>query len=693
MIEPKRLLVTAALPYANGPIHLGHLAGAYLPADIYVRYQRLKGREVAFLCGSDEHGVPIMLSADKEKVSPQVIVDRYHALNRKAFERFGLSFDNYSRTSLPLHHTTAQVFFLELHRQGVLREKKEKQFFDERAGMFLPDRFVEGTCPVCSFTGARGDQCEKCGSFLNPLDLISPRSKITGETPVVRETTHWYFPLGEYQSRLEAYIKERDARDGWKENVLNYCRGWFKDGLQDRAVTRDLDWGVKIPLPGYDRKVLYVWFDAVLGYISSTKEWAERSGDPEAWKKFWLDETTKYVAFIGKDNVVFHCIVFPAMLMAWNDGHPGERYVLPENVPANEFLNFEGEKFSKSRGWGIDVQEFLEKFPADPLRYYLAVSLPEYRDSDFTWREFQAKNNNELADILGNFVNRTLAFTERTFNGTVPVRGPLGDLDRLMLETLRATPGAAGDHFEQYRFKDGLMEIMNLARAANKYFNDSEPWKSAKEDPGKCGTTISISLQVVRALAVLMAPVIPSTSEKIWTLLNLSGTVHRQHWESSVLTEIPPGRKIGTPQILIQKIEDAVIESELAGLPRQPAAEPAVAAAPMVPEKPNISIEDFARVDLRIARVLSCEPVPKSTKLLKLQVEVGSERRQVVAGVAQHYRPEDLVGKTIVVVFNLQPAKLMGQESQGMLLAASDAAGKLVVLTPAGEIGSGSVVK
>jgi methionyl-tRNA synthetase len=431
----------------------------------------------------------------------------------------------------------------------------------------------------------------------------------------------------------------------------------------------------------------------VLGYISSTKEWAERSGDPEAWKKFWLDETTKYVAFIGKDNVVFHCIVFPAMLMAWNDGHPGERYVLPENVPANEFLNFEGEKFSKSRGWGIDVQEFLEKFPADPLRYYLAVSLPEYRDSDFTWREFQAKNNNELADILGNFVNRTLAFTERTFNGTVPVRGPLGDLDRLMLETLRATPGAAGDHFERYRFKDGLMEIMNLARAANKYFNDSEPWKSAKEDPGKCGTTISISLQVVRALAVLMAPVIPSTSEKIWTLLNLSGTVHRQHWESSVLTEIPPGRKIGTPQILIQKIEDAVIESELAGLPRQPAAEPAVAAAPMVPEKPNISIEDFARVDLRIARVLSCEPVPKSTKLLKLQVEVGSERRQVVAGVAQHYRPEDLVGKTIVVVFNLQPAKLMGQESQGMLLAASDAAGKLVVLTPAGEIGSGSVVK
>jgi methionyl-tRNA synthetase len=419
MKNAQRILVTAALPYANGPIHLGHLAGAYLPADLYVRYQRLKGRTVAFICGSDEHGVPITLTADREKTTPQAVVDRYHGMNKAAFERFGMSFDNYSRTSLPLHHTTAQEFFLELHRRGILREKQEKQFYDEKAAMFLPDRYVEGTCPVCSNPEARGDQCERCGSYLNPLDLISPRSKITGGTPVVRDTTHWYFPLGSYQARLEQYIREADTRDGWKENVLNYCRGWFRDGLQDRAVTRDLDWGVRIPLPGYGQKVLYVWFDAVLGYISSTKEWAQRQGDPDLWKTFWLQDDTKYVAFIGKDNVVFHCIVFPAMLLAWNDGRP-DKYVLPENVPANEFLNFEGEKFSKSRGWGIDVQDFLAKYPADMLRYYLAVTLPEYRDSDFTWREFQAKNNNELADIFGNFVNRTLAFAGRTFAGKVP---------------------------------------------------------------------------------------------------------------------------------------------------------------------------------------------------------------------------------------------------------------------------------
>jgi methionyl-tRNA synthetase len=691
MIQAKRILVTAALPYANGPIHLGHLSGAYLPADVYVRYQRLKGREVAFLCGSDEHGVPITLTADKEKVSPQVIVDRYHAMNRAAFERFGMSFDNYSRTSLPLHHETAQEFFLEFHRRGILKEKKEKQFYDARAGMFLPDRYVEGTCPVCSFTEARGDQCEKCGSFLNPLDLIAPRSKITGETPEVRETSHWYFPLGQFQARLDEYIRERNARDGWKENVLNYCKGWFKEGLQDRAVTRDLDWGVKVPLPGYDRKVLYVWFDAVLGYISSTKEWAAAQGQPDRWKKFWLDETTKYVAFIGKDNVVFHCIVFPAMLMAWNDGR-ADRYVLPENVPANEFLNFEGEKFSKSRGWGIDVQDFLAKFPADSLRYYLAVTLPEYRDSDFFWKEFQAKNNNELADILGNFVNRTLAFAERNFSGAAPPRGPLGPLDTEMLRTLRAAPAAAGEHFEHYRFKDGLMEVMNLARAANKYFNDSEPWKTAKENPVQCGTTISVSLHVVRALAVLMAPVIPSTSEMIWSLLDLSGSVHAQSWDSCPDEEIPAGQPIAKPKILVRKIEDEVIEAELARLPRQTApAAPAV--PPIAPEKPRISIDEFGKVDLRVARVVQCEQVPKSNKLLRLQVEIGPERRQVVAGIAQHYRPEELVGKSIVVVFNLQPARLMGQESQGMLLAASDGSGKLVVLTPAGEIGSGSVVK
>ena len=494
MKDSRRILVTAALPYANGPIHLGHLAGAYLPADIYVRYQRLKGREVVFLCGSDEHGVAITLTAEKEKVPPQAVVDRYHAMNKAAFERFGMSFDNYSRTSLPLHHETAREFFMELHRRGILKEKRDRQFYDDQAQMFLPDRYVEGTCPVCGNPDARGDQCERCGTYLDPLQLINPRSKITGKPPVVRETSHLYFPLGKFQSRLEEYVRQSDAKDGWKENVLQYCRGWFKDGLQDRAVTRDLDWGVRVPLPGYEQKVIYVWFDAVLGYISSAKEWAARIGAPDAWRNFWQDEETKYVAFIGKDNVVFHCIVFPAMLMAWNDGRK-DRYVLPENVPANEFLNFEGQKFSKSRQWGVDVQDFLERFPADPLRYYLGVNLPEYRDADFTWRDFQAKNNNELADILGNFVNRTLAFADRTFGRKVPRCGALSTRDREMLEAMKGVPVAAAEHFEHYRFREGILAIMNLARAANKYFNDSEPWKTAQANPGQCATTINISLQ------------------------------------------------------------------------------------------------------------------------------------------------------------------------------------------------------
>jgi methionyl-tRNA synthetase len=690
MKQGERILVTAALPYANGPIHLGHLAGAYLPADIYVRFQRLRQREVIFICGSDEHGVPITLTADREHITPQDVVDRYHAMNKAAFEQFGISFDNYSRTSLPLHHVTAQEFFLELHARGILKEKKEKQFYDDQAGMFLPDRYVEGTCPFCANPDARGDQCEKCGRFLNPMELISPRSKITGEVPVVRDTTHWYFPLGEYQARLEEYVRDRDRLDGWKENVLQYCRSWFKDGLQDRAVTRDLDWGVKIPLKGYENKVLYVWFDAVLGYISSTKEWSQRIGKPDAWKNYWLDEGTKYVAFIGKDNIVFHCIVFPAMLMAWNEAGK-EQYVLPDNVPANEFLNYEGQKFSKSRGWGIDLQDFLLEFPADPLRYYLAVTLPEYRDSDFYWKDFQAKNNNELADILGNFVNRTMAFAARTFEGKMPPRGVLSDLDRTMLDVLRKTPPMAGEKFEHYQFREGVLEIMNLARAANKYFNDAEPWKTAKTDMARCGTTINISLQVARALAVLMFPITPTSSERIWKMLNISGKLANQPWDFAGELAIPDGHRIGKAEILFTKIEDDVIDAELKNLGAPvPASLPV---SPAQPEKQYITIDDFRKVDLRVAKVMQCESLPKSEKLLKLDLEVGQEKRQILAGIAQHYKPEDLVGKSVVVVFNLQPAKLMGHESQGMLLAASDGTGRLVILSPASDIGSGSIVK
>jgi methionyl-tRNA synthetase len=685
-MEYERILVTAALPYANGPIHLGHLAGAYLPADMYVRYQRLKGRDVLFICGSDEHGVAITIAADGEGVPPQTIVDRYHAINETAFRRFGMSFDNYSRTSLPMHHETARGFLLDFHKRGILKEKTERQFFDPQARMFLPDRYVEGTCPVCSNPDARGDQCERCGSYLNPTDLLSPRSKITGMVPELRDTVHLYFPLGDYQQRLEDYVRQSDRLDGWKENVLNYCRSWFKDGLQDRAVTRDLTWGVAIPLPGFERKVIYVWFDAVLGYVSSTKEWAARRGDPEAWARYWLDGGTKYVAFIGKDNVVFHCIVFPAMLMAWNDGH-SPKYVLPANVPANEFLNFEGQKFSKSRGWGIDVQDVLDRYSADALRYYLAVALPEYRDSDFTWKDFQARTNNELADIVGNFVNRTLTFAVRTFGGMVPARTALQPLDLEMISALKKTPSAAGDHFEHYQFREGLLDVMNLARAANKYFNDCEPWKTATTDRERCGTTINICLQVTRSLAVLLSPVIPFSSEKIWSMLGFTGDAAAHSWDFAAELLVPEGHRLGTPEILFAKIEEKTIEQELQKL--TPAAAPASVSEGAAP----ITIDDFKRIQLRVARVVACERVPKSEKLLKVQVEVGSEHRQIIAGIAQHYTPEQLIGTSVVVVFNLQPARLMGQESQGMLLAASDTEGRLVVVSPAGEIGSGSVVK
>jgi methionyl-tRNA synthetase len=685
MIDAQRILITAALPYANARIHLGHLAGAYLPADIYARFQRLRGRDVLFICGSDEHGVAITLAADREKVPPGVIVDRYHAMNMDAFAKFGITFDNYSRTSIPLHHETAVEFLLEFHRRGILTEKNEKQLYDEKANMFLPDRYVEGTCPVCGNTDARGDQCENCGTFLDPLQLLNPRSKITGDTPVVRETTHLYFPLGAYQARLEEYVKKSDAAEGWKENVLQYCRSWFKEGLEDRAVTRDLTWGVKIPLPGYEKKVVYVWFDAVLGYISSTKEWARRVGRPDAWKEYWLRPDTKYVAFIGKDNVVFHTIVFPAMLMAWNDGG-GEKYVLPANVPANEFLNYKGQKFSKSRGWGIDVQDFLLKYPADPLRYSLAAGLPEYRDSDFTWRDFQARNNNELADILGNFINRTLAFAVRSFGNAVPPRGPLGDLDRGILADLEGTPPAAAEFYEHYRFRDGLMEVMNLARRANKYFNDCEPWKTVKSDPARCATTINISLQIARSLAILMSPVIPASCERIWRMLDIPGEAARGSWDSARELPLPEGHRLGTAGILFTKIEDSMIESDSV-LPPGPPAPPPVTA----PEK--ITIDEFRKVDLRVGKVLRCEQVAKSEKLLKLQVEIGTEQRQIVAGIARHYRPEDLVGKLVVVVYNLLPATLMKEESHGMVLAASDADGKLVIVMPESPVQSGAAVK
>ena len=685
---PRKILVTAALPYANGLIHLGHLAGAYLPADIYVRYQRARKRDVLFICGSDEHGVPITVTAEQEKTTPQAVVDRYHSLNKAAFEKFGISFDNYSRTSLPLHHKTAQEFFLEFHKRNILKEKQEQQLYCETDRMFLADRYVEGTCPNCKYPQARGDQCENCGTWLNQVDLIDPKCKVCGRTPIVRSTSHWYFPLGEYQTRLQEYIAERSKQDGWKENVLRYCESWFKEGLQDRAVTRDLSWGVPVPVEGYKSKVIYVWFDAVLGYISSTKEWANRTPNHDLWKSYWQEEDTKYVAFIGKDNVVFHCIVFPAMLMAWNDGGR-EQYVLPENVPANEFLNFEGQKFSKSRGWGIDLQDFLRFFPADTLRYTLTINLPESRDSDFYLKDFQARTNNELADILGNFVNRTLAFIQKNFGGALPPLGTLSKLDKEMIAALKAVPDKIGDLYERYRFREGAIETMNLSRAANKYFNDSEPWKTLKSNREQCGTTLHICAQVVRSLAILSEPVVPGIAGSIWKTLRLEGSPSAAGWESAGGLAMESGHAFERPEILVTKIEDKQIEAMVQSLGTSADGAP----PPSVPVKPTITLDDFKKIDLRLARVVAAEKVAKSEKLLKLQVEIGAERRQLVAGIAQHYRPEDLVGKLIVVVANLQPAKLMGNESQGMLLAASEQEGKLALLTVDAELKSGSLIK
>ncbi len=683
----KRILVTAALPYANGYLHLGHMAGAYLPADLYVRYQRLKGRDVLFLCGSDEHGVAITVTAEQEGITPRQVIDRYHPANEEAFQRFGMSFDHYSRTSIPLHHETVQGFFRNFSERSLLRQKEEQQLYCEKDRMFLADRYVEGTCPNCGHEQARGDQCENCGTWLNQTELIKPKCKICGTTPVVRKTTHLYFPLGDYQARLETYIKERDQRDGWKDNVLRYCQSWFKAGLEDRAVTRDLQWGVQVPVAGFEKKVIYVWFDALLGYVTAAKEWALKQKNPDAWKRYWQGADTKYVAFIGKDNIVFHCIVFPAMLMGWNDAGK-EQYAVPENVPANEFLNFEGQKFSKSRGWGIDVRDFLDLFPADYLRYSLAVTLPESRDADFYLKDFQARVNNELADILGNLVNRTMAFAHRSFEGKVPKRGTLNDLDRNILKGLSHAPDSVGALFDQYRLRDGVIEAMNLARAANKYFNDSEPWKSAKSDVARCATTVNISLQVVRSLAILLEPVIPRISQSLWTMLNLKGGPGSGSWESAGEPGLEEGHQLKAPEILVTKIEDKQIETIMEPPTSGPSRESSTGAI-----KPTITLEDFKKIDLRLAKVIEAEKIEKSEKLLRLKVDLGGEKRQIVAGIAKQYDPSSMVGKTVVVVANLQPAKLMGNESQGMLLAANEENGNLSIVTILDDLPAGTVVR
>jgi methionyl-tRNA synthetase len=682
--EPQKILVTAALPYANGPIHLGHLAGAYLPADIYVRYQRLKGRDVIYICGSDEHGVPITITAEKEGITPQQVVDKYHYMNKESFEKFGMSFDNYSRTSLPLHHQTAQEFFLELYKKGILKEKTTKQLYCENDKMFLADRYVEGICPVCGSPGARGDQCEKCGSWLEQTDLIEPKCKICGSTPIIKDTSHWYLPLGDFQKRLEEWIS---TKTHWKENVKQYVQSWFREGLQDRAVTRDLHWGVKVPIEGVQGKVIYVWFDALLGYISSTKEWAQKIGQPEKWREYWQNPETRLIHFIGKDNIVFHCIVFPAMLMAWNDGRD-DKFILPDNVPANEFLNLEGKKLSTSRNYAVWLNEYLEKFEPDPLRYALASILPETKDTDFSWREFQARNNNELADILGNFVNRTLTFAKKYFENKVPEIFELENIDKEMISKLKEYADKIAENYENFKIRDGVFETMNLARHANKYFNDTEPWRTIKENPKRASTTINICLQTVRALAVLFEPVLPFSARKIWKMINLNDDIVKSGWDSAYQLSLKPGHQLGEPEILFRKIEDSEIEEEIKKLK--------IASGEITEEKiefkPQITIEEFQKIDIRVADVVECERVKNSEKLLKLKVKIGNEERQIVAGIGKHYSPEELVGKKVIVVANLKPAKLMGIESQGMLLAAVKDE-KLTLITTLGEIESGSQVR
>lgn len=688
MNKKQKILVTSALPYANGPLHLGHLAGAYLPADIYVRYQRSKGNDVVYICGSDEHGVAITIRAEQDRVTPREIIERFHEMNKRNFARFGMSFDNYSRTSLPIHHETGQEFFLDLYHKGILKKKKDRQFYDEEAGMFLPDRYVEGTCPICKYPEARGDQCEKCGSDLNQTDLIDPRSKVTGKTPILRETYHWYFPLGEFQQRLKQYL---DRHPDWKENVRNYCYGWIKQGLRDRAVTRDLDWGIRVPLAEATDKVIYVWFEAVLGYISSTKEWAREIGHPERWKDYWQNENCRLIHFIGKDNIVFHAIMFPAILMA------KEGYALPDNVPANEYLNLEGGKFSTSRDYAVWLEEYLDKFPPDPLRYCLAAIAPETKDSDFSWKDFQTRNNSELVGILGNFVNRSLTFVEKHFGNRVPEQTQLDDLDRWMLNRIAEAPKRVGDQLERFEVRKALRAFMDVCRDANKYFNDKEPWKTVRADIETCATTLNICIQVSKTVGILMAPFMPFSAKKLWQLLNLEGDVHTQSWSEAGSTLIEAGHVLNQPEILFSKIENKTIEEQITKLKKTAESHGGdvilETEEKLSDEKMNlISIDEFKKADLRVAQILSAEKVENADKLLRLEVQLGQEKRQIIAGIAEYMKPESLVNKNIIVVANLQPARIRGLESQGMLLAATDDAGNLRLLTVDGEIASGAKI-
>ena len=674
----KRTLITTALPYANGPVHIGHLAGVYVPADIYARYLRLKGQEVIMIGGSDEHGVPITIKAKAEGVTPQDIVDRYHKIIKDSFAELGISFDIYSRTTSDIHSRTASEFFRRLYENGQFVEKTSMQLFDEKANQFLADRYVTGECPHCHAQGAYGDQCEKCGTSLNATDLINPKSAITGNTPVLRETKHWYLPLDRWQSALEKWIL--DGHKEWKTNVYGQCKSWLDLGLQPRAVSRDLDWGVPVPVEGADGKVLYVWFDAPIGYISNTIELL-----PDSWEKWWKDSDTRIINFIGKDNIVFHCIVFPAMMMAY-----GDNFQLPDNVPANEFLNLEGDKISTSRNWAIWLHEYLRDFPGkqDVLRYVLTANAPETKDNDFTWRDFQARNNSELVAILGNFVNRAMVLTFKYFDGIVPQPGELADVDRAAIAEIRQSVEALTAALDTFHFREALKEAMNIARIGNRYLQESEPWKVAKTDPERVKTILNVAIQICANIAIAFEPFLPFMSEKLLRMLNGD----KISWDMlGCFDLVPAGAQLQQPELLFEKIEDDVIQAQLDRLAAIKEQNKLKAWQPE-PQAAPVDFDTFLKLDIRVGKVLECQAVPKADKLLRFLIDDGMGTRTIVSGIAKYYKPEDLVGKQVCFIANFPPRKLKGVESQGMILSAENPDGTLTVISPADTLTPGSKI-
>tara|TARA_R110002072_G_scaffold254433_15_gene413355 strand:- start:587 stop:2668 length:2082 start_codon:yes stop_codon:yes gene_type:complete len=691
-----RYTITAALPYTNGPIHIGHLAGVYVPADIYARYLRLTGNDVAYICGSDEHGVAIPMRAKKEGVSPQDIIDKYHGIIKQSFLDFGISFDNYSRTSSEIHHKTASEFFIDLHEKGEFIEEVTEQLYDAEANQFLADRFVVGTCPKCGFEESYGDQCENCGTSHNGTDLINPKSAITGNVPTVKETKHWFLPLDKHESFLREWILGGHKND-WKTNVLGQVKSWIDDGLRPRAVTRDLDWGIPVPVDGGEGKVLYVWFDAPIGYISSTKEWATREG--KNWEDYWKNENTKLVHFIGKDNIVFHCIIFPSMLKAHGD------YILPENVPANEFLNLEGNKLSTSKNWAVWLHEYLEDFPGqqDVLRYTLTANAPENKDNDFTWKDFQAKNNNELVAIFGNFINRVVVLTNKYYQGIIPSPGEFTEVDEDTLAAIKDFPKSIGKSIQRYRFREASQELMNLARLGNKYLADEEPWKVIKQDEERVKTIMYVALQIATALAVVSEPFLPFTSDKLKKILNIASNPlsDQNSWndvsEKDIL--ILAGHQIGKAELLFSKIEDKTVEIQLEKLAatkrENEQANTSTSSAQdklIEPQKETIAFEDFTKLDMRVGTILEAVKVAKTKKLLQLKVDVGIDVRTIVSGIAESFSPEDIIGQQVTVLTNLAPRKIRGVESQGMILMTDTPDGKLAFVEPEQKVTNGQQI-